>query len=269
MLFNDTLTPALAISQPAHAWLSGQLMQAWAETLSPAVLLAAEQHDIGWLDWETAPSFDPATGRPHLFRHVGPAKHAPMWARGVERALGAWGSQVALLVSRHGSVIYTRFTDRSALAAADAAGAAHYIATQKVLQDGWAGALGLDAAALAYQTGFVALSDTMSLALCGELRTPLTLEVPVLGGGTRGIRLDRDAAGVFLLDPWPFAAAALTLELEARPLPEAGRFADEASMREWHRGPARAVLRVRLAPGTGSGVAAPKRGFPGAAAAVS
>jgi hypothetical protein len=43
----------------------------WAERLDEPLLLAAEQHDIGWSTGETAPSFDPLTGRPHLFRAVG------------------------------------------------------------------------------------------------------------------------------------------------------------------------------------------------------
>ena len=40
----------LAISQPARAWISGQLLRAWAEPLGEPLLLGAEQHDIGWLD---------------------------------------------------------------------------------------------------------------------------------------------------------------------------------------------------------------------------
>jgi len=99
MLFCDYNSDVLAISQPAHAWISGQLMRAWAEPLSEPLLLAAEQHDIGWLDWEAAPTFDSETGRPHLFRDVGAATHAPMWTRGVEHALAAWGAHVALLES--------------------------------------------------------------------------------------------------------------------------------------------------------------------------
>jgi hypothetical protein len=83
----------LAISQPTHAWISGQLLASWAETLDKPLLLAAEQHDIGWLDWETNPSFDARTGRPHRFRDIGAAAHAPMWVRDVERALDAWGAR--------------------------------------------------------------------------------------------------------------------------------------------------------------------------------
>jgi hypothetical protein len=90
MLFRTEPSATLAISQPAHAWFSGQMLRAWAAPLSEPLLLAAEQHDIGWLDWETAPTFDARTGRPHMFRDVGASLHAPMWRRGVARAFDAW-----------------------------------------------------------------------------------------------------------------------------------------------------------------------------------
>src|SRR5450432_2674780 len=74
MLFHEQSSGApLAISQPAHAWISGQLLRAWNRNFAEPLLIAAEQHDIGWMDWETAPSFNAATGRPHLFREIGAA----------------------------------------------------------------------------------------------------------------------------------------------------------------------------------------------------
>ncbi|HEY6734495.1 MAG TPA: DUF3891 family protein, partial [Roseiarcus sp.] len=189
MLFRTEPSGVLAISQPAHAWISGQILRAWDEALSEPLLLAAEQHDIGWLDWETAPTFNPQTGRPHLFREVGAAVHSPMWRQGVERALGAWGAHVALLVSRHGGVIYRRYIDRHRASEADAAAAQTFLETQAPLEAAWAKTLELDAAALQKQTTLVALSDTLSLALCGELKTPFEVEAPNTGGGTETLRL--------------------------------------------------------------------------------
>ncbi|MCW6512685.1 DUF3891 family protein [Lichenifustis flavocetrariae] len=144
MVFRARGTGGLAISQPTHAWVSGQLAHAWSDQLWEPLLLAAEQHDIGWIDWETAPSFDIETGRPHLFRDVGASLHAPMWAQGVDRALGVWGTHAALLISRHGGVIYRRFTSRHRLDEADAAAAQYYLDTQAPREQVWADALGLD-----------------------------------------------------------------------------------------------------------------------------
>ena len=248
MLFRTDPSGVLAISQPTHAWISGQILRAWNGPLSEPLLLAAEQHDIGWLDWETAPTFNPQTGRPHLFREIGAAVHSPMWRQGVERALGAWGAHVALLVSRHGGVIYRRYTDRHRISEADAAAAQTYLETQAPMEAAWAKALGLDAAALQKQTTLVALSDTLSLALCGELKTPIEVEMPNAGGGTETLRLIERPGHPFdfILSPWPLRADALTVEGEARLLPATGRFDNEAAMRTWLKSPERTLFRARL-----------------------
>jgi hypothetical protein len=248
MLFRTEPSSVLAISQPTHAWISGQILRAWDEALGKPLLLAAEQHDIGWLDWETAPTFNSQTGRPHLFREIGAAVHSPMWRQGVERALGAWGTHVALLVSRHGGVIYRRYTDRHRISEADAAAAQTYLETQAPMEAAWAKTLGLDAAALQKQTTLVALSDTLSLALCGELKTPIEVEAPKARGGTETLRLIESPGHPFdfVLSPWPLRTDVLTVEGEARPLPATGRFDDEAAMRTWLKSPERRLFRARL-----------------------
>ena len=251
MLFRDDPDAPLAISQPAHAWISGQILAGWADALDEPLLLAAEQHDIGWLDWETAPSFDPASGRPHLFRDVGAATHAPMWTLGVERALCAWGTRVALLISRHGGVIYRRFTDRHRLAEADAAAAALFLETQAPVEAAWCRALGLDAATLDRDTALLAFADTLSLALCGELKAPMTLQAPDREGRMRSLRLAGDALHPdrFVLSPWPFRAEAVVVQGQARRLPPEGRFTDAAAMRRWLASPERASFEAMLSPG--------------------
>jgi hypothetical protein len=249
MLFRDHPSGvSLAISQPTHAWISGQLLRAFDESLAEPLLLAAEQHDIGWLDWETDPSFDPHTGRPHRFRDVGAAVHAPMWTKGVQRALGAFGSHVALLVSRHGGVIYRRYSDRHRVAEADAVAAQEFLATQAPIEEAWARALALDAATLKRESALVALVDTLSLALCGELKTPLDLEAPDCHGELKTLRLVERAGHryEFILSPWPFRDGAVTVEGEARMLPAAGRFADEGAMRAWLEAPQRTAFHARL-----------------------
>lgn len=235
MLFRDHPSGVLAISQPMHAWISGQLLRGWADEIGEPLLLAAEQHDIGWLDWEAAPSFDARTGRPHLFRDIGAATHAPMWMRGVERALAAWGTHVALLISRHGGVIYNRFTDRHRIDPADALAARDYLASQAASEAKWAKALDLPASELDRQTGLLACVDTLSLALCGELDVPLEIEVPVSAGGMRKLRLEKRAGmpAEFTLEPWPFREDEIVVTGEARRLPAEGRLAGEPEMRAW------------------------------------
>ncbi len=251
MLFREQPSGVLAISQLTHAWIAGQILRAWDEALGEPLLLAGEQHDIAWIDWDTAPSFDSTSGRPHLFRDVGASVHAPMWAHGVERALAAWGAHVALLVSRHGGVIYRRYRDRHRLAAADAAAAEHYLASQAPIEANWARALGLDTAFLDKETARLALADTISLALCGELKTPLDLEAPGRDGSRVAMQLlERPGHPFhFTLSPWPFRTHSLAVEGEARPLPAEGRLASEAAMRAWLAAPERVVFSAKLTPG--------------------
>ena len=240
MLFRSQTSGVLAISQPTHAWISGQILRAWQENLGETLLLAAEQHDIGWLDWETEPTFNPSTGRPHLFREVGAATHAPMWTRGVQRARDAWGTHVALLVSRHGGVIYRRFIDRHRMNEADAAAAQNYLDTQAPIEAAWARALGLVASELELETGLIAFADTLSL------KAPLDLEAPGREGEALRIRLaERPGSSFeFVLCPWPFRTNELVAEGEARPLPE--RLSDELAMRNWMASPNRVTFRARL-----------------------
>jgi hypothetical protein len=246
MLFRTEPTGVIAISQPAHAWISGQLARAWIEHFNEPLLLAAEQHDLGWIDWETAPTFDPDTGRPHLFRAVGAALHAPMWAKGVERALESWGAHVALLLSRHGGVIYRRYNDRHRLAEADARAAQLFLETQAPKEAAWARQLGLTTEEMDKQSSLIACVDTLSLALCGELKAPLEVQSP-LGA----LRLAENPVGgfAFTLSPWPFRVSRIEIEGEARALPDAGRFPDESAMRVWLEAPERLTFRASLTPG--------------------
>ena len=248
MMFRSQSSGVLAISQPTHAWISGQILRAWNENLGETLLLAAEQHDVAWLDWETEPTFNPGAGRPHLFREVGAAMHAPMWTKGVQRARDAWGTHVALLVSRHGGVIYRRYIDRHRLNEADAAAAQNYLDAQAPIEGAWARALWLDASRLEKETGLIAFADTLSLALCGELEAPLDLEAPNREGGVSRMRLAEPPAGSFdfVLSPWPFRTDELAVEGEARRLPDGGRLADERAMRNWLASPDRTAFRARL-----------------------
>jgi hypothetical protein len=250
MLFRTQGADVIAISQPMHAWIAGLLLRAWNEPSTDALLLAAEQHDIGWLDWEVAPTFDETTGRPHLFRDVGASSHAPMWACGVDRALGAWGAHVALLISRHGGVIYRRFTTRHRLAKADGDAAQHYLDTQGPKEAGWAASLGFDEDQLTAESALVACVDTLSLALCGELKAPLDLEAPDRGGNMKALRLEERAGRPFefTLAPWPFKTAELMIAGEGLALPADGRFVDEASMRQWLSNGHRVSFSARISP---------------------
>jgi len=92
MLYRAISEELICITQPTHAWVSGQLARAWGNetfgSFAPheEVCLGAEQHDIGWLKWEAAPTLNPETGHPHSFMEVSPEIHTKLWAEA--RAVG-------------------------------------------------------------------------------------------------------------------------------------------------------------------------------------
>ena len=81
MLLRPDGDDVIAIGQPAHAWLSGQLARAWREPFEPweEVCLAAEQHDVGMAAWERRPTLNPQTGLPRSFMQLTLAEHLEIW----------------------------------------------------------------------------------------------------------------------------------------------------------------------------------------------
>lgn len=104
MLHRQDPEGLIVISQPAHSWISGQIARHWGngpfQVPGEEVCLAAELHDIGFLDWEETPTLNAETGLPHDFMHMPPELHLQIWDRGVRNML-RFGRYPALLVSLH------------------------------------------------------------------------------------------------------------------------------------------------------------------------
>jgi hypothetical protein len=261
MLFRRDDLAVIAIPQPSHAWLSGQVIRAWGnerfdrpEPFEEACL-GAEQHDIGWLEWEAEPTLDPATGLPHDFRAVGTETHTRLWRRGVERA-AALGTYPALLVSLHAKTIYGYF-DRAAADPAERALVDCFLAEQAAWRDAqlarlaavprYAGLLAPDV--LETNRLLVALADRLSLELCWGVRAEVRLPaVPARGGCRANLRLTARGGdpGRLLLEPWPFRDSRLELVCEGRRL--VGPFADETAMRTALDEAPPAIVAASLAP---------------------
>ena len=244
----------LLIPQPTHALLSGQMMAAWGAPgfarpdPAPEVILAAGQHDVAWMNWETAPTLDPDTGLPHCFTALGPAVHAPMWAQGVEWARAAWGLWPALLISRHGTLIYTQYIDPATESPADKRAVARNTAKEDRLQADWAAILGATPEQMRRNTALVAVVDALSLALCFA-RPDMAGEAPMEDGSTRRMNLVRLDTSRWSLDPWPFRDATLTLRCEAIRLPAETRWTDEEAMRRDLRDASWSPMIETLVPG--------------------
>jgi hypothetical protein len=237
MLFRDLPDGSwLAVSQPMHALVSGQMLRAWGATgfATPdpfeEVATAAAQHDVAWMGWEAAPTLDPGSGRPHSFRQVGARIHAPMWAEGVRRAVAGWGPWVGLLISRHGTRIYSAYQDRHRVEAADAEAAEAYLAEQAALRARLLALVGATEAQLEAAAALVAVTDALSLAACGGIATlGWSGMAPLAKGGEVPLKLE-EGHSVMTVDPWPFAAPEVPLAWTARRFAPGTRWADEGAM---------------------------------------
>lgn len=232
----------IVISQPAHAWVSGQFARRWGNaefggfTPFEEVCLAAEQHDLGFLDWEKSPTFHAASGRPHQFMNMPTQPHLDLWALGVEY-LRAFSRYAALLVSRH--VTHLCQNNKLTRDPRDAQATQGFLDQQVAVQAELLGQLRDDAdyqehtapAVLERNTRLVATWDWLSLMCCMGVDQPVSLKhVPIAAGVTTLEVLphphDRSALEV---RPWPFAAREVTVQCDGRRI--ADTFPDEESMR--------------------------------------
>lgn len=268
MLFREEASTTIAITQPAHAWISGQIARAWGNdifgTIGPYedVCLAAEQHDMGWLLWEQAPTLNTATGRPHDFRQMDLTTHTGIWAGGTAMAL-ALGRYPALLVSLHGTGLYARF-DFGKARPDDAAVVRTFLDGQEAIQRRLIASLRADPAyarhadpaTIERNRGIVRSADRMSLAICTLLRDlAVRTDDPGLGlvrqVPTAHSAVDiemRSVPGAIALKPWPFAARTVHVSCEGLILPQ-GRFADQTGLRDALRDAERTTVTAVLTPG--------------------
>lgn len=192
----------LCIGQTSHAWLSEQLARAWAQPFArhEDVCLAAGQHDVGWVEWDLAPTLDASTGLPRAFTAMDRRDHVAIWETAASRVL-MQNAYAALLVSLHGTGLY----EPAAPATEHAELIEQFLTGQHALQERLIAELGVDADELRTARELIAVWDVLSLALC-------------LGWEP-----------IPHLDPWPFRDAVVELRCEGRRLTE--RYDSEESMR--------------------------------------
>jgi hypothetical protein len=248
----------IVITQPAHAWISGQLAACWGSAelglSAPGreLRLAAEQHDIAWLDWEAQPSLNPRTGLPYAFNELPTREHLEVWSAATRRAL-IYGVYPALLVSMHGTYLYERFHDFDADSDEDARAARAFLDREHAFQGaaiaGLTGSRDLSREEVERDRRLVSLWDAMSLALCMGVNRSRTFE-RVPGSATDiaiGFAANRGLSGAVECSPWPFRAERVVVGCEARRLD--GHFRDNASLQAGLRSAPRVQLEFELVPG--------------------
>ena len=234
MLLREDERGWLAIGQPSHAWISGQLARAWCNERFGAfepfeeVCLAAEQHDVGWAARDLAPLHNPGTGLPRSFMEMPLDIHLGLFTDG-PRSLESQSRYAALLVSMHGWRLYARREEDRAKPA-DAEAIRSFLAGQRKFQEGTLQSLGADRAEVERNSLLIWTWDYLSLALCLGW-APATAKGCPTADGLVDLELKGDpGSGALHIDPWPLAAPGLTVRCEGRRISE--RFADSEQMRD-------------------------------------
>lgn len=242
MLHRQSSEGLICITQTTHAWVSGQLAQAWGNEQfgsfapHPEVCLGAEQHDIGWLLWEQSPTLNPETGYPHNFMQLPVLEHVLLWTKAKYLAL-ALGRYPALLVSLHGTGLYQRHRhwenseDTRQMVEA-------FLQKEEGFQEGLLQGLKNDPRYVASTTPeviernqqLVAIWDLLSLALCmGFGETKEVERVPTATGET-SLTLSLQGDESVKISPWPFQGESVKVAFEGRLLRD--RSSSEEEMRQ-------------------------------------
>jgi len=198
------------VMQTDHADLSGAFARAWAEPVSPALVVAAERHDDGWAVWEQSPRVGD-DGKPVNFLEVDVRAHLAFYRAGIA-AITEEDADAGLLVSMHGAGIYQqRYGLDPGLGLSRAAEAQDevdaFVAEQEAKFGGDPGDRRTD-----YE--LLQLFDRLSLYFC--MRDGEEAEL-------QGYRLEPVAPWHVRLSPYPFGDGAGGFSLLRRVLPKNGR----------------------------------------------
>lgn len=253
MLIRPDNDGVLLISQPAHAWVSGQLARAWARDeqglFEPyeEVCLAAEQHDIGWLQWEASPKLNPETGLPYSFREMPRKNHLQIWSRARRYAI-VYGRYPALLISMHGTWLFERFGPNEDAPENEKLQVETYLRRERASQQALIDSLArdprytdlVDPDTLNRNQELISIWDGMSLMICsGVAADGVTIGDYSLVPGDH----DREIQ----IAPWPFRDDELTVFAESRRL--VGTFERQTKMHSALGEAEQFVLELRLTPG--------------------
>ncbi|MDB6125877.1 MAG: hypothetical protein JWQ71_4870 [Pedosphaera sp.] len=246
------------ISQPAHAWVSGQLARHWGNKTfgdfapKSEVCQAAALHDIGFLDWEQSPTLNPETGLPYTFLELPTSTHLHIWSRGIEQML-RYGRYSALLVSMHFTGLCQRHPSSSK---EDRQLEQNFLAEQEDLQTTLTTSLQNDFYYEPYSSEeiigrnrqLVSLWDWLSLLLCMGFTEERTVDQVPKASGLTQIKLKptQGESTRITVEPWPFREKTIPINVEGRQLLQS--YSDENKMRAGIQAASPVTLKFDLVP---------------------
>jgi hypothetical protein len=252
----------IAISQTAHAWVSGQMARHWGNDrfsgFAPTEPLcyAAEQHDRGFMDWERQPTLNPKSGLPHTFENIPLRLNVELWKKSILEL-----KAVSLYASLVTSLYFARAMskERPVESHQDRQRIAEFLADQKTLRRELLSSLRKDPylrsacsdQVIEYHRRLLAAWDQLSEQLCRNPDCTFTVDdVPTALG--KSCRLfvtpvDPNSREVGL-EPWPFSKSRVELTCEGHVLNR--RFTSEADLRKYLKEAPRVSLIYTLIPST-------------------
>jgi hypothetical protein len=228
--------------------MCGRLAAAWGNERFGAVdpmadvVLAAEQHELGMLEWDDAPTLDSETGLPTTVNRLDVETHLPLRLQGPE-LLARQSGYAALLASLHHVSFYSQ-PPLYGLLRRPGRQIRDYLRRSSEFQERLRDELDAPEAEIERNWRLVRAWDGLSHTLMFE-RAPQTQRgVPGVDGMVE-LRVDR-RDGAHTVDPWPFASERLEVSVEARLLH--GTFSDQTALQQALAGAPRIELSYELVP---------------------
>lgn len=233
MIRIDTTSGWQLVTHPDHARLAGQIAEAWGnerfarpDPFDP-ILAAVRRHDDGWIARDAAPFLTP-DGRPEAFTRKLVGAYAAFEEIDLPRYLevrGAATEAVArdnplagVLVSMHTVNLLTEQADLESIRPEHREIHRAFVDGQRRWQQKTADTLNLSAGMLRRGFEFLQACDNLSLILCADYHEaiPLRHTHPDREGVRRTLQCRGIVGGVWQIDPWPFVADEIALELPCR-----------------------------------------------------
>lgn len=229
------------IAQADHAQHAGKIAEAWNDgpfggSISDSLRYATAHHDAGWVETDSRPVVD-AAGAPANFTTVDEETHTHFYGRAV-RAIAEGDPAAAYLVSLHASGLYSRRYGWTGLKPVDwtAIGGwgRHLVESERAHRAELLARMRPEAAEFeASWRDYMLLEtfDCLSLLTCFGLDCHECAPVPSAPNQWTTLSVRRDGPWEVALDPYPFAAAELVVEVPVRRL-GVERFSGDDELRD-------------------------------------
>lgn len=219
------------------------------------ICYAAEQHDIGFLDWESQPTLNARSGLPYTFDELPESIHLEIWRRGITQLMPVC-YYASLVVSLHFCSLCERFHQKQS--EPDRPEVVHFLTTQREHQRKARETLRSDpllehavaSEILDYHRDLIAVWDLLSLELCRGRYTEFKIPGAPLSESKRVdllLRQKDKVKNIWEVDPWPFAVQSLTTFCEGRVVRQ--RFTNTGQMHLALSSPDRVTLQFTFVPG--------------------